>query len=1141
MIHSDFVHLHLHSQYSLLDGACKLKNLIEICGHYKMPAVAVTDHGNLFGAVDFYSKAMAGGVKPLMGAELYLTPGSRFDKSGGIKSRGLHHITLLAKDEDGYGNLVKLVSLSYLEGFYYKPRIDRDALSQYAKGLICLSGCLKSEINQALLSGNVEKAKEDILFYKDLFDKDSFYLELQDQFLPEQRGLIKSALSLAKETGTPYVATNDVHYLRKEHAYAHEVLLAVQTQTTMDNPNRLRLSTDQFYFKSPEEMKELFKEIPEAITNTILIADRCNVEFEFNKARLPNFEVPKGSDQREYLSMVCQENLAKKYPDLTEKVKKRLEHELKVINNLGFTNYFLIVRDFIIFAREHDIPVGPGRGSAAGSIVSYLLNITTIDPLKYGLLFERFLNPDRVSRPDIDIDFCYEKRQQVIDYVVDKYGEGNVAQIITFGTLQARAAIRDVARALDIPYQEADKIAKLIPQEPDINIEKAIKIEPALAKMMTDARLKNLIDAAKVLEGLARHVSVHAAGVVISSKPLVELIPLYKAPDGDIITGYDMSSIDKVGLMKMDFLGLRTLTMIDECQRIIKRTRGEDVNVENIETDDSATYSLLSEGDGSGVFQLESSGMCSLLRRLKPDKFEDLIAILALYRPGPLGSGMVDDFIKRKIGLVQISYEHILLKPILSETYGIILYQEQAMQIASDLAGFTMAEADLLRRAMGKKLPEMMNEQRDKFIKGAEANNVRDRKAEKIFNLIQKFAGYGFNKSHSTAYAIISYRTAYLKTHYFPEFVTALLCSEMHNTDKLKDYLQYAQKKGLTILGPDVNESFTRFTLVKDDVIRFGLYAIKNVGAHAVESIIGVRKEKGKFKSIFDFCKRVDSRAVNKKVIESLIKVGAFDSMGHKRSALLSVLDKALEVGQFFQKDNLKGQLSFFDSEKGSFDGNMEKDIPDIEEWPKEELLKFERNFLGFYISGHPLQEHEDIIARYSTTDTKGLLNLRESSEVMIGGLISFLKKKVTKGENQRMAIMKIEDSEGTINAIAFPDIYNKNADIIVEGNIVFVKGRFMLRGEEPQIVVSEIFGIEEAPYKFLSSAFIEIDGSEDIDSKMEPLFEILKRYQGDVPLKVICKEREADVIFETQQKIDVKRELLKEVRETLGMEIFIR
>ena len=1140
-MHSDFVHLHLHSQYSLLDGACKLKDLIEICNHYKMPAVAVTDHGNLFGAIDFYSKAMAGGVKPIMGAELYLTPGSRFDKSGGIKSRGLHHITLLAKDEDGYKNLVKLVSLGFLEGFYYKPRIDKEALAQYSKGLICLSGCLKSEINQAFLNGNVKKAKEDVANYKDIFDKDSFYIELQEQFLPDQRELVKKALKIAKDTDTPYVATNDVHYLKKEHAYAHEVLLAVQTQTTMDNPNRLRMSTDQFYFKSPQEMKELFKDIPEAISNTLVIADKCNVEFEFNKVRLPNFEVPKGYNQREYLESICQDNLASKYPNPSDKVKKRLAHELNVINNLGFTSYFLIVRDFINFARENDIPVGPGRGSAAGSVVSYLLNITTIDPLKYGLLFERFLNPDRASMPDIDIDFCYEKRQQVIDYVIKKYGEDNVAQIITFGTLQARAAIRDVARALSIPYQEADKIAKLIPQEPDMSIEKAVNIEPALANMMSDAKIKDLISTAKVLEGLARHVSIHAAGVVISGKPLVDLIPVYKVPDGEIITGYDMSSIDKVGLMKIDFLGLRTLTMIDECQKIIKRTRGEDIDVEKITTDDKATYDLLSGGDGSGVFQLESSGMRSLLKRLKPDKFEDLIAILALYRPGPLGSGMVDDFIKRKSDASSIRYEHILLKPILSETYGIILYQEQAMQIASDLAGFTMAEADLLRRAMGKKLPEMMNEQRDKFVNGAGVNNVEERKAEKIFDLIQKFAGYGFNKSHSTAYAIISYRTAYLKAYYFPEFVTALLCSEMHNTDKLKDYLQYGQKRGLTILGPDINESFTRFTLVKDDVIRFGLYAVKNVGIHAVESIIGVRNDKGSFKSIFDFCKRVDSRAVNKKVIESLIKVGAFDSMGYKRSALLSILDKALDRAQFFQKDVLKGQLSFFDSDKGSFDVDMEKDIPDIEEWPKEELLKFERNFLGFYVSGHPLQEHEDLISRYSTTDTKGLLNFKDNSEVIIGGLVSFLKKKVTKGQSQLMAIMNIEDLEGNINAITFPDVYNKYADIIVEGSIVFVKGRFMLRGEEPQIVVSEIFGIDEAPYEFLSSAFIELDVSSDIDSKVELLLEILKRYKGEVPLKLVCREKDADVIFETQQRIDVKRELLEEVRDKLGMEIFIR
>ncbi|MDP8233945.1 MAG: DNA polymerase III subunit alpha [Candidatus Saelkia tenebricola] len=1141
MKHSDFVHLHLHSQYSLLDGACKIDKFIELANDYRMPAVAITDHGNLFGAIDFYLKAMQGGIKPIIGCEVYLTSSSRFEKSGGVKGKNINHLTLLAKNEAGYKNLIKLVSLGYLEGFYYKPRVDRDILAEYGKDLICLSGCMNSALSKFILDEEYTKAEDWLFCYKEIFDKDCFYVEIQDQFLPEQRKLVKESVSLAEKLNIPYVATNDVHYLRREHSYAHEVLLAVQTQTTVDDPGRLRFSSDQFYFKSPDEMKEVFKEFPEAIKNTIKIAEKCNVELEFNKVNLPQFKSPDGYNPREYLGHLCNQNLEKKYPASDHNIKKRLDYELDVINRLGFTSYFLIVRDFVNFAKKNSIPVGPGRGSAAGSIVSFLLGITSIDPLKYGLLFERFLNPDRVSMPDIDIDFCYERRQEVIDYVIKKYGESNVAQVITFGTLQARAAIRDVARALNIPYQDADRIAKLIPQEPDINIAKAITIEPALSQMMrTNTKVKQLLEIAQILEGLCRHVSIHAAGVVISDKPLIESIALYKVPEGEIITGFDMASIAKVGLMKMDFLGLRTLTMIDECQKIIKGTKNVDINVDNMTSDDLKTYQFLSRGDSTGVFQLESEGMRSLLTRLKPEKFEDLIAILALYRPGPLGSGMVDDFIKRRSGAGAIEYEHILLEPILKETYGIILYQEQAMQIASDLAGFTMAEADLLRRAMGKKLPEAMSEQEEKFIQGAKSYNVSERKAGKIFGLIQKFAGYGFNKSHSAAYAMISYNTAYLKAHFFPEFITALLSSEMHNADKLKDYLRYAVKKKITILGPDVNESYARFTLVNENTIRFGLSAVKNVGIHAIESIIAVRREKGRFESIFDFCKRVNSRAVNKKVIESLIKTGSFDSLGYKRSSLMAVLDRALDIAQCFQKDAAGGQLSFFNTDE-TFKIDNENLIPDIDEWPQEDLLKFERNYLGFYISGHPLDKHQELIQRLSTVNTKNILQLSEGKDVIIGGLISSLKKKVTRGDNQQMAIIKLEDLESSITAVAFSEVYEKKSSLILEGNIVFLKGKFMTRGDQPQIIVADVVKIEDALFKLTSSAFIELSDVDELDDKLKSLNQIVCRYKGDIPLMIVYNEQRGKVVLESGQKIEPKEGLLREVKDRLGLNLIFK
>ena len=859
MPHSEFIHLHLHTQFSLLDGACRIPELLSLAKEYRMDSLAITDHGNMFGAIDFYLEAQKAGIKPIIGCETYVAPGSRLDKTSGNIEEASFHLILLAKDESGYENLMKLVSSAYLEGFYYRPRIDKEILSRHAKGLIGLSACLKGEIPSLLKQERFNDALKCADTYLNILGKDNFFLELQENSIPEQTKVNQGLVRIGKELQIPLVATNDVHYLTKERASAHEALLCIQTQTTLDDPNRMRFQTDEFYFKSPQEMKKRFKDFPEAIENTLEIASRCNLELDFKQTHLPKYTPPAGETKEEFLGKLCEEGLKRRYSKITPQIRTRVEEELKTITKMGFVSYFLIVWDFIHYAKNKGIPVGPGRGSAAGSLISFLLGITDLDPLKYGLLFERFLNPQRMGLPDIDIDFCYERRQEVIEYVTQKYGQENVAQIITFGTMQARAVIRDVGRVMGLSYADVDRIAKMIPAELDITLKKALESEPELNNLYkNDPQINKLITIGLALEGLNRHASVHAAGVVIADRPLSCYSPLFKSSDNQITTGFSMSVLEKIGLLKVDFLGLRTLTVIDQALKIIKETTGKSIDIDTLSLEDKNTYKLLCSAQTIGIFQIESSGMRDLLKKLEPERFEDLIALLALYRPGPIGSGMLDDFIKRKHNLIPIRYEHPKLEPILKETYGIMVYQEQIMQAASALAGFTLAQADILRKAMGKKIPEVMEKQRSSFILGCTKNGIKETTAAKIFDLIEYFSGYGFNKSHSTAYALISYRTAYLKANYLVEFMTALLTSERDNTDKIVEYVSEAQRMGIKVLPPDINESSGVFRPVGDRSIRFGLLAVKNVGAGAVESIIEARNKTGKFLSLEDLCQKID-------------------------------------------------------------------------------------------------------------------------------------------------------------------------------------------------------------------------------------------------------------------------------------------
>lgn len=1098
MPHSEFIHLHLHTQYSLLDGACRIHELLNLCNHYKMDSLAITDHGNMFGAIDFYLEAQRAGIKPIIGCETYVAPKSRLDKSLQGNEEASNHLILLAKDETGYRNLMKLVSIAYLEGFYYKPRIDKVVLSQYHQGLIASTACLRGEVPSLILQKRFNDALKAADEYANILGKDNFYLEIQENAIPEQKIVNEAIVKISQELNLPLVATNDVHYLNKEHAKSHEALLCIQTQTTLEDPNRLKLQTEEFYFKSPQEMKMLFAGYPEAINNTLEIASRCNLELDFSSLHLPKYDPPNGKTKEEFLKDLCTEGLKRRFTTVNSAISDRLEFELNVIKKMGYTSYFLIVWDFIHYARSIGIPVGPGRGSAAGSLVSYLLGITDINPLKYGLLFERFLNPERLGLPDIDIDFCYERRPEVIDYVTKKYGRENVAQIITFGTMQARAVVRDVGRVMGMPYADVDRIAKLIPQDPNITLKEAINETEINALYKADSQVNKLLDTAMSLEGLNRHASIHAAGVVISDKPLDNYSPLFKTNDEQITTGYSMSALDKIGLLKMDFLGLRTLTVIDQALKIIKATKNLTLDIETIPLDDPNTYKLFSSSQTIGIFQVESSGMRDLLKKLAPERFEDLIALLALYRPGPIGSGMLDDFMKRKHGLVPVKYEHPKLEAILKETYGIMVYQEQIMQIASSLAGFSLAQADLLRKAMGKKIPEVMEKQRKNFVLGCINNHIKELLANKIFDLIEYFSGYGFNKSHSAAYALISYRTAFLKANYPVEFMTALLTSERNNTDKVVEYVNEASRMGIKILPPDINESDALFKVINDSAIRYGLLAVKNVGSGAIESIIEQRK-KSKFNSLQHLCSSIDLRLVNKKVLESLIKCGALDSFKMPRAQMTAGLEKMLEHSSRAQRERSTGQLSFFDHglNKNGFN-NTQIELPQVKEWPEPQILAFEKDMLGFYVSGHPLARYASQLKRFASTSTSKLLLHKDEEEIKLVSLIAKIKQTVTRAKQEKMAILKLEDLEGVVEALVFPKTFQKVSRYILPSTVVLVKGILNLKEDTPKIIVNDMMPMD-AIYKLISAININLTGMQE--NIFISLKELLSANNGQVPI----------------------------------------
>jgi len=1067
MEHSRFVHLHCHTEYSLLDGANKVDKLFERIKSLKQPAVAMTDHGNMFGAVEFYREAMSHGVKPIIGCEIYVAPTSRFEKKGVDKGPKEYnnHLILLAMNKEGYRNLCKLVSLGYMEGFYYKPRIDKELLKELNGGLIALSACLQGEVSQALSGGNIERAKAAAESYLSMFN-DRYYIEIQDNKLPEQEKVNKLLVELAKDLSIPVVATNDCHYGERADYHAHDVLLCVQTGKTISEDNRLKLETDELYVKSAEEMKRGFDYCPEAVERTLEIADRCNLEMEFGKYHFPTFAPPKEISLEDYLDELARSGLEERLHRVTgaatrKAYEDRLNYELDVIKRMQFPGYFLVVADFINYAKRNGIPVGPGRGSSAGSLVAYALKITDLDPIRHVLLFERFLNPERRSMPDIDVDFCIRGRAQVIQYVKDKYGADRVAQIATFGTLKAKAAIRDVGRALGFSFAETDAIAKLIPapkQGFDYPLTESIKMEPRLQELIkTDPRIKTLIDHALRLEGLVRHASTHAAGVVLSNLPLVDHLPLFVDKEGGIVTQFDMSCVEKIGLVKFDFLGLKTLTLLHDCVKLIQMTQGVKVDLGHLPLDDKKTYQLLCNGNTTGVFQLESTGIREMTVKIRPNCFEDLVAILALYRPGPLDSGMAEEYIKRKNGREKNKYLHPLSEPILKDTYGVIVYQEQVMQIAQVLGGYSMGDADILRRAMGKKDPEEMAAQRERFVEGAKKKKIDPQKATEIFDQMETFARYGFNKSHSAAYALVSYQTAYLKTHYPVEFMAALMTWEMGDTDKVIKNLAECREKGIEVLAPDVNESRSDFTPVGGK-IRFGLTAVKNVGEKAVEVILESREKDGAFESLFDFCRRVDLTAVNRRVIENLIKCGAFDSTNVSRARMMAVLDETMRAGQAFQRDEESNQIDIFAMLGAPAKGSKKPgDIyPQVEEWSAQESLAFEKEALGFYITGHPLDKYDNVIKKISSRTIAELKEKASAGDVKIGGVISSLKLKNTK-KGDRYGSFNLEDKSGFVEVVAWPDVYRKAVELLNSDDPIFVKGRMEVGEDRIQVFANEI------------------------------------------------------------------------------------
>jgi DNA polymerase-3 subunit alpha len=1136
---ADFVHLHLHTEFSLLDGACRIDEVLDQAVKMNMPAIAVTEHGNLFSSVIFHDHARKRGINPILGCEVYVAPGSRLTKSGN-PGETANHLVLLAETLEGYHNLIKLVSAGYTEGFYYKPRIDKELLASHAKGLIGLSSCLKGEVAEGLSHQQEKRAIEAAGAYRDILGPENFFLEMQWHGIEDQRVVNSGLPAIARDLRLPLICTNDVHYLRATDAHPHDILLCIGTGKAASDPKRLRYDSQNFFLKTPQQMAEAFKDFPDALANTVRIAERCNVMLPEGENHLPNFDVPPPFTLEQYFEHVVREGFKERLDRLralalagslghtVDEYERRLAYEIEMIKQMKYPGYFLIVWDFIRHARELGIPVGPGRGSAAGSLVAYCLRITDVDPLEFDLIFERFLNPERISLPDIDIDFCERRRGDVIDYVTKKYGRENVAQIITFGTMKAKAVVRDVGRVLEMPFADVDKVAKQIPAVLDMTLDKALEESEPLRQMeQNDPRVKELLTVAKRLEGMTRHASVHAAGVVIAPKAIIEYAPLYKGARDEITTQWSMKEIERIGLLKMDFLGLSTLTLIADAIAEIRRTTGDEVDIDHIPLDDEKTYQVFQEGQTYGIFQFESSGMREILRKAKPQRLDDLIALNALYRPGPLRSGMVDDFIARKQGKTEVKYELPQLEPILSSTYGVIAYQEQVMRISNVLAGFSLGEADLLRKAMGKKNAEVMAKMRGSFVAGAKKNGISEKKAAHIFDLMEHFAGYGFNKSHSTAYALLAYQTAYLKANYPWHFTAALLTIESQNTDKLALYLGECRDRGIAVLPPDINESELRFTVEPERGVRFGLAAIKNVGEGAIESILAARTKHGRIRSLISLCEDVDLRLLNKRVLESLVKAGALDSIARDdasyaalataalRPRLIAALESACEYGARVQRDREEGQAQLFSA---MFDGpadvaaSQRLVLPEAPAWNETEQLACEKETLGLYWSGHPIDRYAAVLKDLGARSTGELAEAPTNgsrgdawgaggpkpieADTSVGGIIAAVRPlKTRKGD--RMAVLTLEDSQGVVEIVVFPEAFQRSAALIETGRLVLVRGKLERDDETARILASEVLGIEEARARQAREVEIHLRMPAD-RGLFEALGEVFSRHRGD-------------------------------------------
>jgi DNA polymerase III subunit alpha len=1129
-----FVHLHNHTQYSLLDGACRIDDILKAASKMKMPALAITDHGNLFGAIDFYTKAKKYNIKPIIGIETYVAPESRHKKVGmkGFTESGFH-LVLLAKNATGYKNLIKLSSIGYTEGFYHKPRIDKEVLKQYGEGLIACSACLNGEVAKNIQNNRYEEAEKATREYLDIFGKENFFLEIQNHGIEEEIKVAAAVKDMAKRLGINLVATNDCHYMKKEHARAHDALLCIQTGKVLSDTERMHYTTDQIYFKTADEMIELFKDTPDAIENTLRIAEACSLELELYKNRVPKFPMPAGFQTlEEYLRSQCELGLERRYGKVTPELEQRLSYELSVINRMGYAGYFLIVKDFIDYARKNGVRVGPGRGSAAGSMVAYCLEITSLDPIEYGLLFERFLNPERISMPDIDIDFADRGRDKVIEYVTGKYGRDNVVQIITFGSMAARAVVRDVGRVMSLPYGEVDAIAKLIPMELEMTLEKALEREPELKKKYDeDDKIRELIEFSKVLEGLARHASTHAAGVVIAPGPITDFAPLYKSNKDEITTQFDMHGVEAIGLLKMDFLGLRTLTVIDDCLDLLRKN-GIEVDIDHVALDDLEIYKLFTRAETVGIFQFESGGMREYLKKLKPNCLEDLTAMNALYRPGPLDAKMIDVYIDCKHGKKEIECLHPMLETILKETYGVIVFQEQVLKIARELAGYTLGEADVLRKAMGKKQAEVMAEQKGKFIKGAVAKGIKEKLAEKIFEQIETFGRYGFVKAHSACYAYVAYQTAYLKVHHSVEFMAASMTSEMSNTSRILELKSECERMGIEVRPPDINRGEPHFS-VDNGVILFALTGVKNVGFGAVESIVEARKNGGPFKDLFDFVSRVDLRLVNKRTIENLIMSGAMDSLGPNRASMLAAVESAVNFGSSSQKEAETGQSTLFGDTAQAM--VIKPKYPELPRWGEVETLAREKESLGYWFSGHPLDPYKEILECYTDMNLSEMENSSDGRKISVGGILGKVKIQVSRAGKQ-FAILPLEDFTGSAEILIFSDVVEKRRLILKEGNAVIVFGSVSARdGEQAKIKGDDLTLLETVTREF--PAILKLKFDSDLDSEQrQKLVAILSENSGNNDLYIESTIEGKRLLYKSsKQKVDINIKFLKQLKNLLG------